>query len=208
MLKRTLKFCLLFFLFTLVSCSTIPKPTAVQTTSVEQTPSLSPFSLERISSWELKGKVAIYDMTASKGESINLHWDQFGRRYTLTLYGPFGANSIKLQGAPGFITLEKSNGEKITAKNPEEMLKLQTGWTLPISNLYFWIRGLPVSDLPFKKNLDDKKRVTLLLQQGWRIEYLSYIQVDNFDLPSKIFLNNAALRIKIVINQWQIKTSH
>jgi outer membrane biogenesis lipoprotein LolB len=49
---------------------------------------------------------------------------------------------------------------------------------------------------------DNQGYITHLVQQDWSIQYLSY-QEPPTALPTKITLNNAQLRLKLVIESWQ-----
>jgi outer membrane lipoprotein LolB len=85
------------------------------------------------------------------------------------------------------------------------LFEQQLGSRLPVSSLYYWIRGLPVPGIEAQKQLDAFHRITVLSQQGWRIEYSRYSSINQIDLPSKMILNNSALNVKIIINQWQFE---
>ncbi len=74
--------------------------------------------------------------------------------YEILLLGPLGTNTIKLTAAPQHVSLTGSNGQHVAALNADELLAQQLGWALPISNLYYWIRGLPAPNQPAQKKLD------------------------------------------------------
>jgi outer membrane lipoprotein LolB len=107
-----------------------------------------------------------------------LQWHQTHRNYTIGLIGPIGSNAIQLTGSPGSVLLETSDGKKFKSTSPETLLEQQLGWRLPVSSLYYWVRGLPVPDVSAQKQLDASGRVTTLAQQGWRIEYSRYTTVN------------------------------
>jgi len=186
----------------LTSCSSIP----TKQTSLEPTQPTAGLSrteqLSRIKNWDLKGLIAIRN--TKEAWSANWQWHQNQNNYTIGLFGPLGSHSIQLTGSPNSVLLETSEGKKVTASSPETLLEQQLGWRLPVSSLYYWIRGLPVPNIPAQKQLDDSQRITVLAQQGWRIEYLRYSSINQIDLPSKMILNNSALNVKIIINLWQI----
>ncbi len=157
--------------------------------------------LSNIQNWDLKGLISIRN--ARDAWSANWHWQQHQQHYTIDLFGPMGSNAIQLAGTPSNVTLTTSDGKKLDSTSPESLLEKQLGWRLPVSNLYYWVRGLPVPNVAAQKQFDSSNRLTILVQQGWRIEYLRYT-TQKTDLPAKIRLNNSALNVKIIINQWQI----
>lgn len=199
---RLLQFYILLLLaLGLASCATLPE----QPIALNQFLSLQDRAarLASIQTWNIKGVMAIRTNAGSEGGSAHLEWQQRQQRYTLMLWGPLGADAIKITGQPGHVSLETANGKKFSASSPELLLVQQTGWQLPMTSLYYWIRGLPVPGLPARKQLDAYHHLVSLHQQGWTVDYLRYGAVNQVDVPSKISLQNWRLQVKIIINQWQ-----
>lgn len=161
-------------------------------------------ALSHIQSWDISGLIAIRNNSKPHAESANLQWQQSKQNYQILLFGPLGASPVKLSGKPGAVVLEDSKGKRFYADSAESMLAQQTGWHLPVSNLYYWIRGLPVPNQSAQKQFDSYQHLTQLTQGGFRIQYLNYTSVNHMDLPTKIFLYNSTLQLRIVINRWQI----
>lgn len=191
----------LLFSFLLASCAT--------TKVAEQPPAKNeniPWgsrvqTLSGIQDWNLKAMIGIRNRSDAGSASMN--WQQLNKTYHITLFGPLGTGSYELNGKPGRVELANSSGQHFYANSPEELLRMRTGWQLPVSDLYYWVRGLPVPNVPAQKKLDGYNHLVLLQQQGWTIQYLRYNSVNHVDVPSKIFLSNPEMDVKIVINQWQ-----
>jgi outer membrane lipoprotein LolB len=198
LIKRIL---LLACFFGLASCSSL-SPKSQQVTPEKSSPSWENrvSVLSSLQTWDLKGLIAIRN--SRDAWSANWQWNQQQKNYTIGLMGPIGSHSMQLTGSPHSVLLETSDGKKFQSTSPESLLEQQLGWRLPVSNLYYWIRGLPVPNLPSEKQLDGSHRLTVLVQNGWRIEYLRYTTFRQMELPSKMQLNNGALNVKILINQW------
>jgi outer membrane lipoprotein LolB len=198
-----LKLVLLFLsLLTLTSCVTTP--------SNVQSPQNAPITWENrvgtlssIENWNLQGLIAI--RTQKDAFTANWQWQQQkDHRYSISLFGPLGSNAVQLTGSPGQVLLETSDGKKITSTSPESLLEQQLGWRLPVSSLYYWVRGLPVPNVSAQKQFDAYHHLTTLIQQNWTVQYLQYISVNHIDLPRKIALSNSDLNVKIVVNRWSI----
>ncbi len=153
-----------------------------------------------LKTWNISGKVAIHSNTDSITASLS--WQQSYGNYTISLFGPLGTNSLTLKGQPGKVILESSDGKKAIANTPEQLVAQQSGWKLPISNLYYWVRGLPAPNSSAQKSYDPYHRLTQLTQAGWQIQFLSYTTAHGIDLPTKIFMNHSGLNIKIIITEW------
>ena len=44
--------------------------------------------------------------------------------------------------------LQTSDGKRYNAASPEQLLAEQWGFHLPVSNMKYWVRGLPVPGIP------------------------------------------------------------
>jgi outer membrane lipoprotein LolB len=181
-------------------CTTLSSqvPAGNQTVSWEERSK----ELASITNWELKAAVGIH--AGQSAESGSLQWTQNGGEYSLLMFGPLGANTFLLTGTPEQVELTTPQGKKLYAQSADVLLAKETGWNLPVSDLAYWIRGLPAPGSPAKKQLDAFNHITLLQQKGWKIQYLRYSSTNQIDLPTKILLEYPHLNVKIVINNWAI----
>jgi outer membrane lipoprotein LolB len=190
-------------------CSIILTSCATLTSQRQQAPAVQAPSpswekhvqtVSDIKTWDLKAQIAIRQ--EPKAWSASLQWQQQQQNYHIALFGPLGTHAYELTGQPGKVQLAGANGKTFTASTPEQLLLEQSGSELPVSNLYYWIRGIPVPNMPAQKQFDASNRLISLQQQGWTIHYLGYTTVNSIDVPDKVFLNNQQLSVKIAINQW------
>ena len=82
-------------------------------------------------------------------------------------------------------------------------MQQQLGWRLPLSNLFYWMRGLPAPG-NYQADFDRYGHLTLLSQMGWQVHYANYVSVGSVDLPQILELTQAELYVKIVIKRWKI----
>jgi outer membrane lipoprotein LolB len=155
-----------------------------------------------IRNWDLKGAVAVN--ANGKGGNASMSWQQRGDRYTLALFGPFGANRVRLEGSPGQVSLHDGKAVQ-TAATPELLLEQQMGWSVPVNYLLYWVRGLPVPNIPVKhaQKMPDGAW-SEFTQQGWRVQYLNYVRTGCAWLPTKLSMTHPTLHVRLVIRQWQI----
>ena len=188
--------CLLVFL-ALSACSTFTprtsKPLAQSWQDRQE-------NLRHMANWKIEGAIAV--RTPKDAGSANLTWQQNKQKYSIALFGPLGANAVQIHGQPGSVTLEDAQGQHMHASDPEQLLYKQLGWRLPVSNLYYWTRGLPVPSLPAQKEFDQYHRLTRLTQDDWQLWYKQYAVFNQRELPTKIVLTHPQLNIKIVIYEW------
>jgi outer membrane lipoprotein LolB len=156
--------------------------------------------LKRLNTWNIQGVIAIH--ATSNSGSATLNWQQTHQNYVLALFGPLGMGSIQIQGQPGNVLLRNAQGQEYRARSPEQLLHDQTGWDLPISSLYYWVRGLPAPGPVSKYEFDAYHRIAKLTQQNWQIYFRQYGRFHQNELPTKIELVHPGLKIKLVIYEW------
>jgi outer membrane lipoprotein LolB len=200
---KFLKITLLLLACMLLAACVSMRPATISAQNKKIPWSRRKFDLNQITAWKLSGAVAV--KLPSKAFTASLNWRQKNTgRYTLNLFGPLGVGAVVLNGEPGEVILQNSSGQKFMAATPEQLLRDHMGWSLPVSNLYYWVRGLPAPGLPDKIKLDQFGHLKTLQQQGWIINYLRYTAVGKNDLPSKIEMNNKRMSVKIVISSWSL----
>ena len=186
--------------FLLTSCASLPATNAPFNQSLSW--STRAQQLGQVHSWTINGLIAIRNQ--KKSQSANVTWIQKGQDYTISIFGPLGIGGIILYGKPGNVTLEKENGEKFSAKTPEALIEKISHWGLPVSNLYYWIRGIPAPKAASHLILDKFNHLRSLNQQGWKISYQKYTGVNQLDLPSLLTLSRPPLFIKVIISHWML----
>jgi outer membrane lipoprotein LolB len=154
--------------------------------------------LKQYLNWELSGKVGI--RTADDNQTASLKWLQIAQTYQIDIHGPWGQGGASIEGKPGAVTVNVSGDKQYRGVNPEQILYEKLGWDLPISDIYWWIRGLPSPEKPYTHHLEDN-RLKALQQDGWEIQYLRYNNL-NPALPNKLSLSRNDLKITVIINSW------
>ncbi len=152
--------------------------------------------------WHAIGAIAIW--TPHGNTTAHWRWQQQNAHYTLQLAGPFNSGAIQITGQPGNVQLTTANGTIHTARSAEQLLLNETGWSLPVSFLYSWLRGSPVPHLPATITKNTHQQISLFTQNGWTIRYLDFTAINGFTLPVKIIIKKQGVNLRIVIRQWKI----
>ena len=157
--------------------------------------------LTRLDGWQISGKVGI--RAPKDSGSATLFWLQRQDYYDIRLSGPLGRGAARLTGRPGSVLLEVANQGRYEAPTPEELLGEQLGWSLPVSHLVWWVRGLPAPGSKSRVTLNGDSRLANLEQDGWKIEYLSYVEQNGFWLPERVKHHGPDLDVTLVVKDWQ-----
>ena len=154
-----------------------------------------------IDGWQISGKMGI--RAPSDSGSATLFWLQRQDYFDIRLSGPLGSGAARLSGHPDEVLLDIANQGQFRANSPEDLLEARLGWRLPISNLFWWVRGLPAPNSKSRVTLDGNSHLAQLEQDGWQIDYLGYSEQAGYNLPERIKLKGADLQITLVIKDWQ-----
>ena len=158
-----------------------------------------PGALPGADSWVLEGRIAL--RLEDEGWHAGLLWQQHPDHYYIRLQGPLGQGALELNGGPEGVVLERADGRISRARDPDILLYQETGWQLPVSGLRYWVRGRPLPGLEARSRRDEQGRLVELYQAGWAIRYTDFFATGA--LPRRIELVNGAVRVKLIIDQWQ-----
>ncbi|WP_462381988.1 lipoprotein insertase outer membrane protein LolB [Pseudomonas sp. Marseille-QA0892] len=150
--------------------------------------------------WQINGKVGI--RAPRDSGSGTLFWLQRQDYYDIRLSGPLGRGAARLTGRPGAVVLDSSEG-RFEAGSAEELLARQVGWQLPVSNLLWWIRGLPAPDSKSRVTLDGNSHLAALEQDGWKVAYTRYADFNGYALPERLTLTGRDIEVTVVVKEWQ-----
>ena len=159
--------------------------------------------LIRLDTWDLKGRIAV--RTNDESGSGSLHWTQRRNEYDLRVTAPFSGGVYELSGTAGNVSLLTPDKTLLQAGDAESLLQQTAGWRVPVSELVFWIRGLPAPSLQVDRLLfDGENRVSELSQGGWSIHYKRYTGVGGISVPARLDLENGEVRVRLSVREWNL----
>lgn len=158
-------------------------------------------ALLEIDGWQMSGRAAI--QVEEDAWSANLDWQQRAADYVLELYGPLGQGRLRLEGGADGVTAKSGDGREVVAASPEALIYQELGWTMPVSGLRYWVRGVPAPQLPVEDlALDELGRLARLQQAGWQVQYSRYGDDEGVDMPRRMQLHNGEISVRVVIDRW------
>lgn len=163
--------------------------------------------LSTIDHWSFTGKFAF--RAPNDNGTATIEWRHADMNYQIQLSGPLGQKRTRILGSPGQVRLEQAGHPTYTAATPEQLLEEQLGWTLPLTQLAYWVRALPEPDKPVTRaTLNDQGLLDHLQQGEWHITYPSYTALmaanQRIWLPTKIEARYHDIRLTLVVRQWQL----
>jgi outer membrane lipoprotein LolB len=187
-------FFLIVTIFMLNACAS-QRPALQQPNSDEQTRRLASLNM-----WIIEGKIAFRG--PNNNNSGYLKWQQTNDSYAIRVHGPLGQGNREISGNGNYIELSLPDGT-LSSDQPEQFLYEQTGWTLPISELRYWVKGLEAPSLGIthiKKDI----YITKLSQNGWDISYSQHQLINSIWLPGKIIISKDLHKVIILAKDWTL----
>lgn len=155
--------------------------------------------------WALAGRVALSN--EGRGGSGRIDWRQRGEAFEVELAAPITRKGWRLVGAPGTAVLEGLDGGPRAGSDPASLLRVATGWDLPVRALAHWVRGARAPDGRAQLAFDADGRLARLAQDGWTLEYGDWQpQADPADpwLPMRVTAERGSARVRLVVDHWSV----
>lgn len=204
MISRSLllSFLSLIFALLITACSTVP------TVEIDQAELILLYQarsdvLTAAEGWALKGRLAVND--GEEGGSGHLSWQQYGQASSMNFHGAFGRGAWQLNADENGAVLEWADGEVHRADTVGELIEQWLGWTIPVSALAWWVRGLAAPGDWDLRQLNAQGNLEKLSQLGWNIEYGQYRDAGRVSMPVKLTARRQSYTVKFAIQDWDLE---
>jgi len=216
-LSPRLLICVVAIAFLSACVSSKPKPTPDQQSATVEAPKAIPKAPERltqwdnyqqilgsIDQWQVQGKLGV--RLPNNSGSVYFNWKQRPDDFAIHLSGPLGQGTTWIRGDDRRVSLEQTDQPPLFAATPEALMKKSLGWSLPIGQLYYWIRGIasPNSDASEQSRYNDGS-LERLEQDGWQLQYSRYKTVSGWSLPTKVIAHQQDLKLTFIIKNWKLQ---
>ncbi|HJP98108.1 MAG TPA: lipoprotein insertase outer membrane protein LolB [Rhodanobacteraceae bacterium] len=150
--------------------------------------------------WSMNGRFAASD--GQHGGSGSLDWSQHGERFLFTLRAPITGKSVQLDGGPDGAVLTGAGREPLAGRNAGEVLKAEFGWSVPVADLAWWVRGLRAPGAPAILTFGANGLPATLDQDGWHVDYRGWYAERSPPLPRKVYASRDPYTVRLSIEQW------
>ena len=163
-----------------------------------------------VTHWQAVGKLGA--KVPNDSLSATLNWQHHLKNFQIDLSGPLGAGHITIAGSPGQVTFNEGGKPPQTAKTAEELIFKNTGWRIPVTQLAYWVRGLPEPTIKITRfQTNNLGLIGELEQMGWKVSYAEYANTQNakgelIPMPSRIIAEFNEIRLTVVIREWKLDT--
>jgi len=159
--------------------------------------------LDTISHWTLDGKMGV--KTKEDGGSAYLHWQQDAENYDIHLSGALGVGSLHINGGPDGVMLEDSKRRVFAGSLYSLLEEEKIPWNLPLDHLLKWVKGQPSKPRLKQWKLNEAGYLAEVVEDGWRITYDRYQDINGVALPHKLVAESADMKVTLVVNKWLLR---
>jgi outer membrane lipoprotein LolB len=159
--------------------------------------------LEALVDWTFSGRAALSGSEVPS-RTVRIRWEQANSGFDIAFQSLLGQRVAELAGDPSGVVLRLPGEAPVTADSSRELLTAAIGWSAPVESLRYWVLGLPDPAARDDHELDPWGRLLRLQQDGWLVEYGQYVVVGAIELPRRVTLTHPEVRIRLVIDQWDL----
>lgn len=136
--------------------------------------------------------------------SSSLRWSHAGGEDQIWLMTPLGQTVAYIEDTPNGATLTGADQQQYNAASVESLTRRALGWSLPLAQLRYWVRGQEVPDVPASgvQRAPDGQLLELT-QAGWQITFTPPAPHVANRLPRRLQLTNGSQQIRLVIDEWR-----
>jgi len=186
-------------LILLVACAPI------QQSPVTSTPASWPQYQQQVTQltrWNIMGKLGI--RTPEQSNSARFNWQQLEQHFDISVTNLLGQSVASISGSDKEVQLIIAGHGNYITDQPDTLLQQELGWTLPISMLRYWVKGIPSPDSEAIYQLNNQGLMDSLSQADWQVDFIRYKALESHSLPSKIRLQQGNIKLTLIIKRWSL----
>ena len=153
----------------------------------------------RAPAFELGGRISASD--GQQAASGRIEWQHDPASERITLLTPLGQVAARLDANALGARLETADGQLQTADSAAALLPRVLGVDVPVERLGGWVQAAPDSAAEVRTR-DAAGRPALVIDQGWRIDYLDYSSDAADAPPARLDISRGDARIRLLIDAW------
>jgi outer membrane lipoprotein LolB len=180
----------------LAGCATLHPPTPLSWPERRS-------ALQQVEFFRLRGRVAV--AAGGSGFSAGLRWSQRGAAATVDLSAPLGVGAAHIEQSGQTVAVTTSRGVRLVNDAAIDALQREFGFAPPLASLRYWLLGAGDPSLPAQETLDGEQRLARIVQDDWTVDYQDYRRSGGQWLPQRITLRREAVRVRLLVQDWQLQ---
>ncbi|MCU0736193.1 MAG: lipoprotein insertase outer membrane protein LolB [Methylotetracoccus sp.] len=159
--------------------------------------------LAALTHWRLEGRIAV--QTPDDAFQASLFWEHERQQDRVRVSGPFSQGTFSIILQDDLIFIRDSSGNTKSSRNVPALLQQELGFAVPLSSLRYWVLGVPApSVIAGQASYDQGGLLRQLRQDGWRLDFQSFVPAGDYLLPQKLAAQGRDLKLKLFVDDWVI----
>jgi len=151
--------------------------------------------------WQIKGKLGV--RSDSGNGSLSVNWQQNQDNYSIYTQAALGQGAATLEGNSTRLIISEAGKGSVTSFEPNQLVEETFGWKIPITDLKYWVRGIPNPEqASATAQYDAAGNLTQLDQYGWSLIFSRYRQIQGWALPGRIRAKQGNTTLTLIIRDW------
>lgn len=161
-------------------------------------------ALYELQSWHWQGRIGVH--TEADAWQANLDWEHERDQDRLRLSGPLSQGMVSIVLQKDLMYINEGGGVTHLSRDPESELYERLGFAVPLSSLRYWMLGVPEPNRDFTPLPEGGAVGGGFSQSGWILRTEDYVLVGNRNLPRKMSIQRAGVKLKLVADHWEIRS--
>jgi outer membrane lipoprotein LolB len=152
--------------------------------------------------WDASGRLGV--KVAEEGFNASFRWQERRGVGRISVEGPLGTGRVLLTLGLKHLRIESGSAPPVDLDAPfddlDALLTMRLGFALPVPAMRFWMLGVPDPSLPSGGQRGDFE------QLGWQVSRTAAMAVVGVEdpLPAGLLMTREKIRIRWVIDRWQV----
>lgn len=149
-----------------------------------------------IERWYFEGRLAFTDGKDSFSASISWRHGVDGDQ--IELVGPLSQGRVLISVLSDRVIIDEGDARNVYPGDVDDVVSEQLRIVLPFSAMRYWLLGK--SD-PGAEVVEQEQG---FFQNGWLVRYPELLSVDSRLLPKKLNVERDKVRVKLVVDKWEL----
>jgi outer membrane lipoprotein LolB len=115
--------------------------------------------------------------------------------------GPLGAGGLRVLTDGDVLLLNDPSGRTLDGPAARDELERRLGVALPLAEMRYWMLGVPAPGAVEEAGVGAEAAFT---QNGWQVRLESTRTVGPWQLPARLTATARDVRVRIVVDDWQL----
>lgn len=152
--------------------------------------------------WALDGRLAVSG--PDDGGSGTLAWSVRGDDYRFEVQAPVTGKTWVLSGDARHARIDGLAPNPLRGDDATRLVERELGWKLPVAQFGAWVRGLRAAGSRAELEFRPDGLPSLLVQDGWRVEYVDYFDDQDPPLPRRVFASHGDYKVRLAVQRWRM----